>query len=172
MTKRIVLLICILGLIAGSISLLVPKKKPSDRFDEALAFADKAEAALREVDDSYTRHSITIDTPATYEDALGNTIILHCLQTMYFEADPNEVTDLNINAIEGIIDPETLQDRRNCKVGESSAVHGNRNGRAFLCWTLTPEISCVIEYTPEAVSEEEIFYMAEGVVLPESDSEN
>ena len=35
--------------------------------------------------------------------------------------------------------------------------------RSYLCWTMSPEISSVIEYSPEAVSEESIFRMAESV---------
>ena len=38
--------------------------------------------------------------------------------------------------------------------------------RTHLCWTLSSEISCVIEYDADVISEENILRMAESVSLP------
>ncbi len=55
---------------------------------------------------------------------------------------------------------------RDCFVNEVPATLYTKGGRAYLCWTVAPEYSFVIEYTPEAVREEEIFRMAEDLQLP------
>lgn len=38
-----------------------------------------------------------------------------------------------------------------------------KDGRRFLCWTLSPQETCVLEYSPDAVSEADILRMAESV---------
>ncbi len=168
MNKRIVLLICIMTILVTGVILLIPKKQPDSRLSEALAYTDKVEAALWEVDDSYTRQTVTVDNPITYQDTSGNTIVYHCLQTIFFEADSAAVAGLHRDAIEALIEAELLDTFEDCTVGGYSAAKGLWKDRAYLCWTLTPEFSFVIEYSPESVSEEDIFRMAESVVLPES----
>ncbi len=163
MNKRVVWIICILALAAVGVLLLISKKQPDSRLSAALAYASKVEAALREVDDSYTRQTVTVDNPITYQDASGNTIVYHCLQTIFFEANPDNVTDLHRDAIEGLLEPDILDTFENCTVGNSPAVQGQWKERAYLCWTLAPEFSFVIEYSPESVSEADIFRMAESV---------
>lgn len=34
---------------------------------------------------------------------------------------------------------------------------------AYLCWTISPTYSCVLEYTAGSISEADIFHMAESV---------
>ena len=49
---------------------------------------------------------------------------------------------------------------------EYDAFQWEMGERSYLCWTITQEISCVIEYSTEAVEYEDIFRMAECVLLP------
>lgn len=51
----------------------------------------------------------------------------------------------------------------NCTVGEMVGAWFEKDDRAFLCWTISPEISCVIEYSPASVTRADIFKMAESV---------
>ena len=46
---------------------------------------------------------------------------------------------------------------------ESGAFLCELGDRSYLCWTLSPDLSCVIEYSAEAISEESIFQIAESV---------
>jgi len=58
---------------------------------------------------------------------------------------------------------------RLCQIGLKCTVSGlpaaiyQKDGQAYLCWTIMPELSCVIEYDPAAESEEDMLPMAESV---------
>ena len=57
--------------------------------------------------------------------------------------------------------------KRECTVNEYDAFQCEIADRTYLCWTLSSEISCVIEYDADAIKEENILRMAESVSLPD-----
>ncbi len=81
----------------------------------------------------------------------------------YLENESGDDTGLDITAISMVIDPELIGNKRECRVNEYDAFLCELGDRSYLCWTLSPELSCVIEYSAEAISEESIFRMAESV---------
>ena len=87
----------------------------------------------------------------------------YCCQTAYLSNGSGEHTGLDMDAIGMVIDPELIENKQECKVNEYDAFLYELGDRSYLCWTLSPEISCVIEYSPEAISEDSIFQMAESV---------
>lgn len=123
----------------------------------------KVENALKEVDEDYKCQSISKVTPFTYTDSEGNTIVYYCCQTAYLENESGDNTGLNMDAIGMVVDPELIENKRDCKVNEHAAFLCELEDRSYLCWTLSPEISCVIEYSKGAVEEASIFRMAESV---------
>lgn len=123
----------------------------------------KVENALKEVDEDYECQSVSKVTPFTYTDSEGNTIVYYCIQTAYLGNESGDDTGLDINAISMVIDPELIGNKRECRVNEYDAFLCESGDRSYLCWTLSPELSCVIEYSAEAISEESIFRMAESV---------
>lgn len=123
----------------------------------------KVENALKEVDEDYECQSVSKVTPFTYTDSEGNTIVYYCCQTAYLSNGSGEHTGLDMDAIGMVIDPELIENKQECKVNEYDAFLYELGDRSYLCWTLSPEISCVIEYSPEAISEDSIFQMAESV---------
>jgi len=125
------------------------------------------ENALKEVDEDYECKSISKVTPYTYEDSAGNTIIYYCCQTTYIEDEYGETTGLNTDAISMVIDFAQIQNRRDCKVNAYDAFQCEMGERSYLCWTLSPKISCVIEYSANTVAETDIFRMAQSV-LPQA----
>lgn len=125
------------------------------------------ENALKEMDEDDECKSISKVTPYTYEDSVGNTIVYYCCQTTYIEDEYGETTGLNTDAIGMVIDFAQVQNRRDCKVNEYDAFRCEMGDRSYLCWTISPEISCVIEYSAEAIAETDIFRMAVSVQLPE-----
>ncbi len=167
MNKRTLPILCTLSILTACAFLLIPKKPSDNALSDALAYIAKVDSALQQVDNSYSTQIITIDNPTVYLDRSGNTIEYHCLQSVFFEADPSDVIGLHKQAFEGLLDAELLSSFAACTVGGSPALKGLCEGRAYLCWTLTPKFSFLIEYSPESVSEEDIFRMAESVVLPE-----
>ena len=70
---------------------------------------------------------------------------------------------MNTNAISAVIDPDDAESCRECTVSNLPAAIYQKDGRAYLCWTITPELSCVIEYDPTTEREEDMLRMAESV---------
>lgn len=124
------------------------------------------ENALKEVDEDYECTSISKVTPFTYTDSKGNSIVYYCCQTAYIENEYGDNTGLNTDAIGMVIDFAQIQNRQDCKVNEYDAFRCEMDERSYLCWTISPEISCVIEYSADANEEADIFRMAESVSVP------
>ena len=70
---------------------------------------------------------------------------------------------MNTDAIGMVIDFTQIQNRRDCKVNAYDAFQCEIDDRSYLCWTISPEISCVIEYSADVNDEADIFRMAESV---------
>ena len=126
----------------------------------------KMENALKEVDEDYACKSLSKVTPFSYTDSEGNIITYYCCQTTYIEDEYGDDTGLNTDAIGMVIDFTQIQNRRECKVNEYDAFQCEMGERSYLCWTISPEISCVIEYDADAIDEADIFRMAESVQQP------
>lgn len=170
MKKRFLLIvgICIasLILIAGIVWYRTVEKRENDPNWQIAKEIYKVENALQEVDEDYECQSVSKVTPFTYTDSEGNTIIYYCVQTAYLENESGDDTGLDMNAIGMVIDPELIGNKRECRVNEYDAFLCELGDRSYLCWTLSPELSCVIEYSAGLVEEASIFRMAESVSVP------
>ncbi len=125
--------------------------------------ASEIESAIKEVDENMEMAATTVDTPITYADAEGNSIIYHYLETEYLGSNPTVIE----KPYQLVIDIETADTVQKCKVNDVDAILCREDDRAYLCWTLSPKYSFVIEYTPGTVKDDEIYIMAESLVLPE-----
>ena len=123
----------------------------------------KVENALKEVGEGYECQSVSKVTPFTYTDSEGNTIVYYCCQTAYVSNESREYAGLNMDAIGLVVDLSQIENKRECRVNGYDAFLCEIGDRAYLCWTLSPAISCVIEYDAESVCEDSIFRMAESV---------
>lgn len=126
----------------------------------------KMENALKEVDEDYACKSLSKVTPFTYTDSAGNTITYYCCQTTYLADKYGKYTGLNTDAIGMVINFAQIKNRRDCKVNAYDAFQCEVGDRSYLCWTISPEISCIIEYGADTIGEKDIFKMAESVQLP------
>lgn len=124
------------------------------------------ENALKEADEDYKCKSISKVTPYIYADPAGNTIIYYCCQTTYIGDEYRDDTELNTDAIGMVIDFAEIENKRHCKVNGHDAFLCEIEERSYLCWTISPEISCIIEYNAETGDEADIFRMARSVQLP------
>ena len=160
--------ICVISLvlITGIMQYIEVQKRESDPNWQIANEIYKVENALKEVDEDYECQSVSKVTPFTYTDSEGNTIIYYCCQTAYLENESGEYSGLNMDAIGLVIDVNLIEDRQECKVSEYDAFLCELGDRSYLCWTLSPEISCVIEYSADTVKESDIFRMAESVAEP------
>ena len=125
------------------------------------------ESALQEIDESWELQSLTQVTPYCYQNPDGDTITYYCCITTYVGDEPSEYFGINQAALEQVVDMDALENRRDCEVDGLEAVMGELDGKTYLCWTISPTHSCVLEYTAESASEADILRMAESVGEPE-----
>ena len=152
-----------LVLIVGIVRYIEVQKRENDPNWQIAKEIYKMENALKEVDEDYECQSVAKVTPFTYTDSEGNTIVYYCIQTAYLENESGDDTGLDMNAIGMVIDADQIETRRKCMVNEYNAFLCELGDRSYLCWTLSPELSCVIEYSKGVVEEGSIFRMAESV---------
>lgn len=160
MKKKAVVLIGICTTVA-LLSVFLFRYMESKLTSEALEMIDRVEIAVKELDEGWEKQSVTQAVPLSYADGNGNTILFYQCHTKYDVGDPAEVSGLHIGAIETVV--EVPEEYRACTVSDFSAAWFEVGDRAYLCWTISPEISCILEYSPDAVDEADIFRMAESV---------
>lgn len=115
--------------------------------------------------EGWEKKTSTAVASQSYQDDAGNKIIYYCCKTIYY--DENEVAEVGTvdhHTLAAVIDVDQMEERKACMVGQWPALICGKDGRSYLCWTISPEYSCVIEYDAEVVAEEDIFRMAESVI--------
>ena len=170
MKKKILWIVGILAvslvLIVGIMRYIDVQKRENDPNWQIAKEIYKVGNALKEVDEDYECQSVSKVTPFTYTDSEGKTIVYYCCQTAYISNESGEYAGLNMDAIGMVIDISQIENKRECTENEYDAFQCEIADRTYLCWTLSSEISCVIEYDADAIKEENILRMAESVSLP------
>lgn len=170
MKKKMVWLVgvCVIGVaLAASVWRCVEvKNRESDPYLQIAERIFQAGSALKEGDESFVCTSVSKVTPFTYTDGKGNNIVYYCCQTVCLSDTSGKYAGLDMDAIGLVIDLERIENKRKCAVGVYEAFQCEIEDRAYLCWTLSPEISCVIEYSPDTITESDIFRMAASVAVP------
>lgn len=161
----IIAAVCML-LILVVVIIFVNRPTPQDKIMDML---NRVENALG---DEWEKQTVTEVSDLVYSDDEGNTIIYHVCVTTYYGVDATEQTGLNTDAISAVISPDTAESFRECNVSNLPAAIYQNDGRAFLCWTIMPELSCVIEYDPTVESDEDMLRMAESVPANQSQTGN
>ena len=130
--------------------------------------ADRIENAIKEVlgDDVKKQTETVVAGTLKYSDKEGNEINYHILKTTYYEADPNEVKGLNVEALGVLFNPDSAKSCKEMKIKDWDAALYEFDKLSYLCWTDTPEASYVLEYNPDAIPDEEILKMAESAEAP------
>lgn len=129
-------------------------------------FLSRVDSAWEDLDGDWKMQSFSQVTPYCYQNKEGNTINYYCCKTTYLSDEPAEVNGLNKTALDLVINVDSLENCHDCTVNGVVAVLGELDGQTYLCWTLSPVYSCVIEVEAKTVSEEDLFRMAESVMLP------
>ena len=150
-------------MIVGIIRYIEVQKRENDPNWQIAKEIYKVENALKEVDADYECQSVAKVTPFPYTDSEGNAIVYYCIQTDYLENESGDDTRLDINAISMVVDMTQIENKWECKVNRYDAYLCELGDRSYLCWTLSPELSCVIEYSKGSVDEAVILLMAESV---------
>ena len=164
-TGLIIATVCILLVLTVAIT-LVNRPTPQDKMVDMLNRVENARG------DEWKKQTVTKVSNLVYSDSGGNTIVYHVCITTYYEADFTEQTGLNTEAIAAVISPDEAESYRECTVSGLPAAIYQKDGRAYLCWTIMPELSCVIEYDPAVQSEEDMLRMAESVPANQNQTVN
>ena len=163
LTIAFIAVFLILGVVFAAGAFAKEKEvKPSE-------MADRIENAIKEVlgDDVKKQTETVVAGTLKYSDKEGNAINYHILKTTYYEADPNEVKGLNVDALGVLFNPESANSCKEMKIKDWDAALYEFDELSYLCWTDTPEASYVLEYNPDVVPDEEIIKMAESAEVPE-----
>ena len=153
----IIIAVVVVLLVLAAVIVSPNHSAPQDEMQDML---NRVEDALGE---EWKKQTVTEVSDLVYSDDDGNTIIYYVCITTYYEADPDEQNGLNTDAIAAVINPDEAESSRECTVSDLPAAIYQKDGRAYLCWTIIPELSCVIEYDPAVESVADIFRMAESV---------
>lgn len=167
MKKKLVILFVAVFLILGVVFAFGAMAK--DNEDTPRDMANRIEAAIKNVlgDDIKKQTETVVAGTIKYGDKEGNEINYHILKTTYYEADPSEVTGLNVNALGVLFNPESANNCKEMKIKDWDAALYEFDELSYLCWTDTPEVSYVLEYNPDVIPDEEILKMAESAEAPE-----
>lgn len=139
------------------------RKRENDPYWQAAKQIYTTQSALQRVDKDWKMESLSVVNPYCYTDANGHTIVYyHCISS-YVGEEPSEVEGLNTAALGQVVAMESLENIREYEINGLQAVMGECKGRSYLCWSLTPTDSCVIEFTTGEIAEEDILQVAESV---------
>lgn len=171
MKKKIILgiIICIsiVAIIAGVVWGVRIYQREKDPYWQLAKKIYNTQTALQEENENWELESLSDVRPFEIIISDDTSINYYCCITSYLNEEPNEINGLNKVALGQVIDVDALENPRNCEVNSMAAIMGEFDGKAYLCWTLSPKYSCVIECPIGAVAEEDVFRMAESVGEPE-----
>ena len=151
-------LLCILLMVSTvllSCSTTAPK-------DDNMARVEQILEQLREVDSSAALYSTSNYYQIVYSNDAGDEINFYNIKTEYY-GEIKEIDGIHTDAISTVINPILAEASRALEIQDKDAIIYTYNGREYLCWTVSPEDSCVIEYEPGKFDEDEIIKMAESV---------
>ena len=152
-------------MIAASLSMFSCEDEMSEYEKTKINLLDnvkRIEEAMQEVDPDFKSLGYTEVTKISYEIEGGGDIQYYYCKTSYFDEIP-ELIGVHLEAIRGVIDPDMAENSREAEVLDYDAIIYTLEGREYLCWSLSPEDSCVLEYTPGTISKDDIWMMAESV---------
>lgn len=109
-----------------------------------------------------TAHELVATIKYGHEDGTGDGILYHMIKTTYYEADPADVTGFNTDAVGVLFNPELADSCEEMKIQEWAGCLYRYNGKSFLCFTESPEMTYVLEYNAEEIPDSEILKMAES----------
>ena len=159
MKKKMWLIIAAVCMLLVLVAVIIFVNRPTPQ-DKIMDMLNRMENALG---DEWEKQTVTEVSDLVYSDGEGNNIIYRVCLTTYYGIEAIAQTGLNADAISAVISPDEAESCRECTVSGLPAAIYQKDGHAYLCWTIMPELSCVIEYDPAVENEEDMLRMAESV---------
>ena len=165
MNKKKIALI-ILSVVIVSVGIIdavrIQKEKEMD-FGE---FSERFEQAAEEVlgEDVKKISKTELAATLTYGDKTDedNNIYYHILKTTFYEGDPAEITGLHTEALGVLFPVDSMDSCEEMMIQDWYGALYKKDDTAYLCWTYSPEVTYVLEYTPSKIDDSEIIKMAES----------
>ena len=86
----------------------------------------------------------------------------HILKTTFYEGDPAEITGLHTEALGVLFPVDSMDSCEEMMIQDWYGALYKKDDTAYLCWTYSPEVTYVLEYTPSKIDDSEIIKMAES----------
>lgn len=162
--KRISILFAVIIVVAvGIIIAVASHQKQEMDFDE---FADRFKKSAEEVlgEDVRKVSKTELAATLTYGDQNDedNNIYYRILKTTFYEGDPEEITGLHTEALGLLFPVDSMDSCEEMMIQDWPGALYKKDDTAFLCWTYSPEVTYVLEYTPSKLDDSEIIKMAES----------
>lgn len=167
--KLIPLIVAIIVVVTVGIIIAVTSHQKTEMdFDE---FADRFEKSAEEVlgEDVKKISKTELAATLTYGDQNDedNNIYYRILKTTFYEGDPAEITGLHTEALKVLFPVDSMDSCEEMMIQDWPGALYKKGDTAFLCWTYSPEVTYVLEYTTSKIDDSEIVKMAESAELVE-----
>jgi len=127
----------------------------------------RVQTALQTVDEEWKLESLSEVHPYEITRPDGPSIFYYCCVTSYINEEPSDFSGLNKMALSQVVDVDKLEKPSIWTVNGRPAILGEIDDKMYLCWTISPLYSCVLEYNAGIIPQEEVLHIAESVDLPE-----
>ena len=163
--KKILLIVFAIIIVAvGIVTAVVPQKEKEMDPEEFLErFEQAAEEVLGEDIQQISKTELVATLTYGHETDKDNNIYYRILKTTYGEAgDPDAVTGLNTDALNVLFPVDMMDSCEEMMIQDWYGALYKKDDTAYLCWTYSPEVTYVLEYTPSKIDDSEIIKMAES----------
>ena len=162
--KKIALII--LSVVIVSVGIIVAVRIQKEKEMDFGEFSERFEQAAEEVlgEDVKKISKTELAATLTYGDKTDedNNIYYHILKTTFYEGDPAEITGLHTEALGVLFPVDSMDSCEEMMIQDWYGALYKKDDTAYLCWTYSPEVTYVLEYTPSKIDDSEIIKMAES----------
>ena len=165
MNKKKIALI-ILSVVIVSVGIIVAVRIQKEKEMDFGEFSERFEQAAEEVlgEDVKKISKTELAATLTYGDKTDedNNIYYRILKTTFYEGDPEEITGLHTEALGVLFPVDSMDSCEEMMIQDWYGALYKKDDTAYLCWTYSPEVTYVLEYTPSKIDDSEIIKMAES----------
>lgn len=101
----------------------------------------------------------------TFEDENDNRMVYYICLTTYYTEQPAE-TALDTDALWAVVSPDTVRLHKELTIEGHPAAYYQGQDQMYLCCTSTQEATVILQYDPDAVSEDTAFRVIQSIFLP------
>lgn len=167
MLQRVLIVFVAAIIISGSIWGMMRYLREQDSRWQAAKIIYRIQTALQTLDEDWKLESLLEVHPYEIKRPEGPSIFYYCCVTSYIDEEPGIVSGLNKVALSQVVDVDKLEKPSIWTVNGRPAILGEIDDKMYLCWTISPLYSCVLEYNAGIIPQEEVLHIAESVDLPE-----